>query len=239
MPEFSFDGYSDAEVVAVLRKHTFCGSVWDRYEEHLCRHGLSVLPPWIRTKRIFAEMKRKRIRCCGPVMIDEQSATDLATDATVNAISPYRAMLKNGEWDPHGPATLDAAFITGCLQQFPNVYRGWLHKAFGRELERLEAVPGNDEVTGLIEDRMRGDLFGALMAGDPEATVITQMRQNDLLALLPDDLRAVIQLVVQGYPFARAAATLGEDPEKLRARLHRIRPRLLRLREERDNDPDS
>lgn len=239
MPESPFGGYSDAEVVAMLRKHEFRGPIWDRYEEHLCRHGLSVLRPWIRNRRIFAEMKRKKIRCCGPVVIDEQSAGDLATDATVNAISPFRAMLKYDDWDPHGPATLDAAFINGCLQQFPNIYRAWLHRTFGYELERLEAVPGNDEVAGLIDAQTRTDLFGALLADDPEATVITRMQQDDLLALLPDDLRAVIQLVVQGYTFTRAAMTLGENPERLRARLHRIRPRLLQLWEQRDNGPDS
>jgi DNA-directed RNA polymerase specialized sigma24 family protein len=238
MPESASGGYSDAEVVAMLRKHEFRGRVWDRYEEHLCRHGLSVLTPWIRSRRIFTEMRRKKIRCCGPVVIGAQSAGDLATDATVNAISSFRSMLKY-EWDPHGPATLDAAFITGCLQQFPNVYRAWLRRTFGRDLERLEAVPGNDEVAGLIEEQTRADLFGALLADDPEASVIARMRQDDLLALLPDDLRAVIQLVVQGYTFTRAAMTLGEDPERLRARLHRIRPRLLKLWKQFDNDPDS
>lgn len=223
------DSYGDAEVVAVLRKHGFGGLAWDRYTEQLCRRGLCVLPPWILNKRIFAEMRRKKIRCCGPVVIDEQGARDLATDAIVNAISPFREMLTNEGWDPQGPATLAAAFINGCLQQFPNVYRSWLHKTFGHELERLEALPGNDGIARLIENRTRGD---PLLADEPEAIVIAQLRRGELLALLPDDLRAVIQLVVQGYSFTRAATVLGEDPEKLRARLHRIRPRLLRLWQE-------
>src|SRR6266481_6464297 len=157
MPESPFDGYSDAEVVAMLRKHEFCGPIWDRYAEHLCRHGLAVITPWVRSKRIFAEVKRKGIRCCGAVVIDDLSASDLATDATVRSIGPFQAMLKNDHWNPHGPATLGAAFITGCLQQFPNVYRAWLHRKFGQELERLEVVPGNEEVAGLIEEQAHGD----------------------------------------------------------------------------------
>jgi DNA-directed RNA polymerase specialized sigma24 family protein len=239
MSESPFDGYSDAEVVAMLGKHEFRGPLWDRYCEYLCHHGISVTMPWIRSKRIFAEMRRRRIRCCGAVLIDDQSARDLATDATVRAISPFQAMLKSDLWDPRGPATLDTAFVSGCLQQFPNVYRAWLHHTFGRELERLELVPGNDQVAGHIEQQVRNDPFRVPFGGDPETILITRERQDDLLALLPDDLRAVVQLVGQGYTFTRAATALGEDPKKLRRRLHRIRPRLSRLWEERDNDPDS
>jgi DNA-directed RNA polymerase specialized sigma24 family protein len=239
MPGPPFDSYSDAEVVAVLRKREFRGPLWDRYAECLCVHGISVLTPWIRNKRIFTEMKRRGLKCCGAVVIDDQGASDLATDATVRAISPFQAMLKNGQWDPHGPATSDTAFINGCLQQFSNVYRAWLRRRFGSELERLELVPGNDEVAGLIEEQAREDPLRAMFGGNPETILITRERQDDLLALLPDDLRAVIQLVVQGYTFTRAAMALGEDPRKLQARLHRIRPRLSRLWEEHGNDSDS
>ncbi|MBV9450762.1 MAG: hypothetical protein JO345_33215 [Streptosporangiaceae bacterium] len=172
------------------------------------------------------------------MVIDDQSARDLATDATVHAIIPFQAMLKNDQWDPHGPATLAHAFIIGCLQQFPNVYRAWLRRKFGTELERLEFLPGNDEVAGRLEEQAREDPLRALFGGDPERIFIARECQRDLLALLPDELRAVIQLVVQGYTFTRAAKVLGEDPEKLQARLYRIRPRLSQLWEARDGDPD-
>lgn len=239
MPEPPFDGSCDAEVVAMLRKHGFCGPIWDRYTEQLCRHGLSVITPWIRSRHIFTEMRQKHIKCCAAVVIDDLSACDLATDTTVRAISPFRELLKDDRWDPHGPATLDAAFITGCLLQFPNVYRSWLRRTLGRNLERLEVVPGNDTVAGLIDGRSRGDPLGGLLAGDPEAAVIMREREGELLELLPDELRAVLQLVVQGYTFTQAAQTLGEDPGRLQAQLYRIRPRLLQLRQEPDNDQDS
>jgi DNA-directed RNA polymerase specialized sigma24 family protein len=238
MSEPPFDGYSDAEVVAILHKHEFQGPIWDRFVEYVCSHGMSVITPWIRSKRIFAEMRLRRIRCCGAVVIDDQSAGDLAADTAVRAIGPFRAMLKSGRWDPHGPATLATAFITGCLQQFPNVYRTWLRQKFGTGLEKLELMPGTDEVAGLIEEQARERPLWAPFGGDPEKVVITRERLEELLALLPDDLRAVIQLVSKGYTFTEAAASLGKDPKQLMRRLYKIRPWLLQLWGERDKDSD-
>jgi DNA-directed RNA polymerase specialized sigma24 family protein len=237
-------GCGDADLVALLRKHDFCGPFWELYADYLADHGTTTVTSLIASRKIFAEMHRREIKCCGPVVIDGQDAADLAVDAVANAIEPFRKMLKGEEWNPHGPASLRTAFIDRCLREFPNVYRTWMRKKFGgsrdqeRRFERLEVLPGDEKVAGRAEEHAYGDPYQALISGDPEATLISREQQLELLALVPDNLRAVLQLVIQGYPFTQAAAAHGEDPKKLRRQLDRIRPRLRRIWIERNEETD-
>jgi DNA-directed RNA polymerase specialized sigma24 family protein len=237
MSEPPFADFSEEKLLALLHQHEFDGPIWERYVEALADHGVKTLTPWIASKRIFREMYRRRFFCCGPVVIDWQDAVDLAVDVVAKAIEPYRKLLMEG-WDPHGRASLESAFIDGCLRQFPNQYRRWLHNRLGLEGERIVDLPGDDKVAARYEERAHTDPAQSLI-GDPEALLISRQQQEELLTLLPDNLRAVVQLVMQGYTFRDAAAAHGLDDKKLRKQLHRLRPRLWRLWADHNRETDS
>jgi hypothetical protein len=238
MNELPYTG-NDAEVVAMLRKHEFRGHVWDRYAEYLAEYGMNTFVPLIASKKIFAEMRQKKIQCRGPVVIDHEDAVDLARMVVALAIEPHRQMLKNDEWDPTGPASLGTAFRNGCLHRFPNVYRVWLREKYGKDLEKVQVLPGDDVVASRAEERARNDPVQGLVHGDPEAILISREVRAELLALLPDNLRAAVQLVEQGFSFTDAAKALGEDPKKLQRRLDKIRPSLRRRWDDRRKETDS
>jgi DNA-directed RNA polymerase specialized sigma24 family protein len=237
MSESPFADFSDEKLLTLLRQHEFRGPIWERYVEVLADHGVKTIASWIVSKRIFREMYRRRFFCCGPVVIDWHDAVDLAVDVVIKAIEPYRKLLMDG-WDPHGRASLESAFIDGCLRQFPNQYRRWLHSTLGLQGEKIVDLPGDDEVAQWHEERAH---LGPsqFMVGDPEALLISRQRQEELLSLLPDNLRAVVQLVMQGFTFRDAAAAHGLDDKKLRKQLHRLRPRLWRLWAEHNRETDS
>jgi DNA-directed RNA polymerase specialized sigma24 family protein len=237
MSEPPFADFSDEKLLALLRQDEFRGPIWERYVEVLADRGVNTLAPWIISKRIFREMYRRRFFCCGPVVIDWQDAVDLAVDVVIKAIEPYRKLLMDG-WDPNGRASLESAFIDGCLRQFPNQYRRWLRSTLGLQGEKIVDLPGDGEVAQRHEERARLDPPES-MIGDPEALLISRQQQEELLSLLPDTLRAVVQLVMQGYTFSDAAAAHGLDDKKLRKQLHRLRPHLWRLWAEHNRQTDS
>lgn len=229
------DPRTEAELVARLAEKKFQGVLWERFAHDLAATGLRVIAPWVRTGRIFAELRRKGIPCRGPVGMGDLDVRDLAADTVARAIAAFRArMLVSQRWDPGGGARLSTLFITQCLHQFPNAYRDWMRVRFGAPDE----LPGDDDVVQETEERARDDPTLAGAGYDPEATVITREQCAELLDLLPDRLRGVIQLVVRGYSFRQAAQMLGEDPESLQRQLWRLRPRLRLAREQRRSEVD-
>ncbi|HEX6472319.1 MAG TPA: hypothetical protein VF069_24720 [Streptosporangiaceae bacterium] len=237
MSESPFADFNDEELHALLRKDRFRGPLWDRCVEALAHLGVATLAGWIASKKIFQEMRRRRYFCCGPVVIDRQDAADLAADVVVKAIEPYRKLLTD-RWDSQGPASLKSAFIDECLRQFPNQYRRWLRANLGLDREKIFDLPGDEEVARWSDGRALTDPVRALV-GDPEALTISREQQREVLALLPDTLRGVVQLVLAGYSFREAAAAHGMDDSMLRKQLYRLRPRLRELWEELHSEPDS
>lgn len=229
------DVRAEAELVAMLAEKKFQGVLWERFANDLAIAGLRVIVPWIKTKRIFGELRRKSISCRGPVGMSEGEAEDLAAETVARAIDPFRVrMLMSERWSPDGGARLSSLFVTQCLYQFPNAYRDWMRGRFGSP----EDLPGDDRVVREAEERARDDPVRADAGHDPEAAVVAHEEWQDLLDLLPDRLRGVIQLVVQGYSFRQAAELQGEDHEPLQRQLWRIRPRLRQLREQRNREVD-
>lgn len=227
------DPRAEAELVARLAEKKFSGVLWERFASDLAVVGLRVLTPWIRTHRIFGELRRKGIRCRGPVAITDAQADDLAAETVARAVDPFRVrMLVSERWDPDGGARLSSLFITQCLYQFPNAYRDWMRSTFGNQ----EDLPGDAQVARQTDERARDDPVRTGAGGDPEAAVITRAECEDLLDMLPDRLRGVVQLVAQGYSFRQAAEVAGEDPAALQRQLWRLRPRLRRARERQRNE---
>ncbi|HEY9472412.1 MAG TPA: hypothetical protein VIS06_01040 [Mycobacteriales bacterium] len=225
----------EAELVARLAEKKFQGVLWERFANDLAIVGLRVIVPWIRTRQIFPELRRKGIRCRGPVGMSEGDAEDLAAETVARAIDPFRVkMLMSERWNPHGGARLSSLFITQCLYQFPNAYRDWMRSRFGSP----EELPGDEKVVREAEELARDDPIRTETGHDPEATVIAREEWEELLDLLPDRLRGVIQLVVRGYSFRQAAELHGEDHESLQRQLWRLRPRLRQLREHRRSEVD-
>lgn len=219
---------ADAEIVARLARENFQGPLWARFAEHLAAHGLRVIVPWITTREIFPRMHEKHVRCSGAVHIPQPDAIELAADTITRAIPAFRTkMLQSGRWVPDGGASLDSLFVTQCLHQFPNVYRGWL----GRQKSTLHELPVSDAVLQRKADERHHDhsgWFPAQGAHDPAEAVLSRQRCEYLIRLLPDRLRAVVQLVAQGHSLRSAAELQGESYDTLKRELQRIRPALRR-----------
>lgn len=232
--ELNGDPRAEAELVAMLAERKFQGVLWERFANELGVAGLAVLTPWIATGRIFRELRRKGIRCRGPVGGAGLDPDQLASETVARAINPFRdKILTSEQWNPHGDARLRTLFVTQCLFQFPNVYREWL-RATHRHREEWSV---DAEVLARVEEQSRGDPGAGSSRDDPEAAAISRQECEWMLDALPDRLRAVIQLVVRGHTFKDAARLLGEDYRPLQEALRRIRPALReQLRERRRNE---
>jgi DNA-directed RNA polymerase specialized sigma24 family protein len=223
MFEPPFSDYTDAELVGALRKDGFTGPKWERYREYLAGYGLKVLLAWLRSGEIVRRLRQRGIRCGCSSAIYGQDADDLASEAVAKAVEPFRVMLVDECWDPEGPASLKSAFITGCLLQFPNAYSRWARQA--RRTGRQEVLVGDEVITDWLEWQQGQRRDSPSGDSDPQTWVIDRQCRQELLALLPDDLRAVVQLsFATGWPFRRAAREHGHHPDKLWRRLqHELR----------------
>lgn len=227
--------YSDPELYELLRKYDFRGPIWDSYMNYLADHAIKVLGGWIKSGKITGKVRGTGVGCRALVALDTADTYDLAHFAVSAGLDRFGRLLRAEQWDPRGPASLKAGCIQRCLTAYPNAYREWLKVRFGSNI-RWQHLPGagdSDE-----PGDQRGPWQEPLDAG-AEEVVLRDLQVADLLDLLPDDLRAVGQLIANdGVSFAEAARELGFNPKALNKRLLRLRPHLQDKRRELGGEAD-
>lgn len=222
----------EADLVAMLAKESFQGPLWERFANDLAYHGLHTIVRWIRTGQIFAKLESKGIPCWQPVPISQHEAECLGLETVGNAINPFRdKMLKSGRWKPGAGANLYTLFITQCLFQFSNPYKKFVRSRMqGRNETPMDADDARWEQLGHLPRRSEA----IPEHQDPSVIVTERIRRQAILDELPDELRAVVQLIEQGYPLETAAERLGYHPPSVQKKLQRHRPKLRRVLEHMD-----
>jgi hypothetical protein len=181
-PEEETRASADESLVAALRAADFQGLAWERFAEQLARYALPIITTWICTLRMFRECAVKGVRCPSfrpDERLPREAGAEMANEIISRALVRFRDLvLRPGLWSPQGGASLKSSFITQCLYQFPNVYRGWLRENKQlpaddlAELELLETPDGDpaglvmvrDEIVHALEhyvkdERVRRGLF--------------------------------------------------------------------------------
>jgi RNA polymerase sigma factor (sigma-70 family) len=215
-PRFDDEFPDGQRLLDDLKRENFEGPAWQRLEHMLATYGLRVFIPWIRTRRVFAEMSKRAIRYLPPEAEhhypQHQDVDSLAGETVARALNTIKEILRSGKWEPTGPAGLPAYFINQCLFKFPNVYRGW------RSFARYGDV--------LLEDVQHHDVVDVCVHNDPAGAAIGNMAAREILEHLPDDVRAIVQLRLSGKTMKEIADLLGRSDKSIENTMARYRRKL-------------
>ncbi|MEU2043599.1 hypothetical protein [Nocardia niwae] len=116
---------ADAELFELLRDEDFSGRGWALLEEHLARHGLSVLDAWLQTGEVFNQAAERGVHLEPTELeLDElrrwaDVRDDLKFVSVAKALVSFRQKARDGVgWSPRGGASIETYFVTGCVYAF-------------------------------------------------------------------------------------------------------------------------
>ncbi|MEB8342588.1 RNA polymerase sigma factor [Streptomyces endophyticus] len=206
---------ADRVLVEHLRARGFTGPSYQQFEAALVDYALPVLKGWMRTGEIF----RKCREYGRPVRADETLARwerdeqeELAALTVAHALKQFRdrALIAEG-WRPTGGASITTYFVGACVLQFPNQFHSLMS-----EKRRWEAG---------VSSASADDPTGQPPFDDPSHLAALRDEVDQMLGLLPPELRKAAEMIRDGYTHAEAAKALGITPGALSERFRRIRPR--------------
>ncbi len=187
----------DAELLLRLQLSGYAQEEWEPVATEFARYGLGVLPAWLASGKMFAEVRRTTKVQLIPHEggFDAETRIDLATDTVVAALPAFLEVLKQNRWDPAKGASLKTYFLGKCKWEFLNVYKRWQRLHGGPTLEVLV-----DDVRAVTDVELE----------PADQVLLARERRDAALALLStENARRAFGMVDMGYSHAEIAEELG------------------------------
>lgn len=197
----------DTVLVAHLQKHGFDNSVGELTCDVLVRYGNSIFIAWMDTGVIWQKIshlmrRHGRTVTGGRSIWTPEEADELRWSTLAEGMRHVQAKIQNGEWNPHGGASLKTYFINACLWKFLNEYRKFWRVKNGAELVMDNiTIPRHEP--------------------DPEETSIARETIKERLRPLKLGLQQIIHLRALGYTVPEIAEILGLTVKTVECRLSR------------------
>jgi hypothetical protein len=142
------------------------------------------------------------------LVLDEDDARSLAVDVLAKALPPFLQALKDGRWDPAGPANLKTFFVRRCLMELPDRYE---HQARRRAPEPIGNLTDDDGGS------THGGRWLSPCGQDPADQATTAVLTDTLLAQVDPDARAMLELQAAGYRQAEIVEMFAKADRTTRA----------------------
>lgn len=212
---------ADQELISALALTGFTGPAQEMFEAELAAYAYPVMMAWTRTGEIIKRCAQKGrplgIRDTGAGW-SRDDRCELSTETVARALDFFRKkVLLHGTWDHTRGATIKTYFVGACLFQFPNVYQRW----------NTERRSWQDRCAMVVDDP--GDPAGLGLLGSDDNTEEHAIARHQLQQVMDElkdsypDLREIIELQLQGYTCAQAAARLGLSARAIEGQLYRFR----------------
>jgi DNA-directed RNA polymerase specialized sigma24 family protein len=215
----------DHERLLLLQLEGFNGRAWRDTRQDLIFYARRVLRAKIRSGEIFSIMRSVGIPMAVDLALPSDPPTledcrDLADETIARALPPFKALLKDGVWDPTRDhvASLRTFFIGYCALKFTSAWRPWL-RARNSEPEVLYVDPTN--LPELVDESHR-----------TEQTAVDRVSLGSVLRMLPDHLmKQILILDAHDWSNRNIASYLGVSEKVVEYRLNKARKMFPHLRD--------
>ncbi|MFF3456988.1 hypothetical protein ACFYXH_22165 [Streptomyces sp. NPDC002730] len=220
---------ADEEMIRVLSRAGFQGSLYERFAEELARYGISVLRGWMHSGFIFKLVARRGYGLnpheleLEELVSNSDLREELATMTVACALPRFRQRaFVEGGWQIEGGASITTYFMGACAYDFPNEFRR--HRA-GEERQRrvlrreqhfYEPAVGKLSVAEEVIGNLRVlDIIGEVKDPRTQAAValtVDRYSQEEIRQLLEaESVRAVEGLLYRWRQKEKKHQGAGED----------------------------
>lgn len=135
---------------------------------------------------------------------------DLAIDIVAAGETHLKTFtIPENRWKPDEGASIETFFITGCLFQFPRVYRQW-------SKERLDH---HSVLVGLLPETFAPSSSNV----DTAETAVNREMANAVLRLADDTTRAILALLATDRTYAEVGEIVGLSERAVEGRVYRFK----------------
>ncbi|NYD51769.1 DNA-directed RNA polymerase specialized sigma24 family protein [Actinomadura luteofluorescens] len=221
----------DVELIEALRATQFAGRIFDLFCAEYAEYGCNIMISLMRSGEIISRCARMPAHRPRPLPISEtprwseEDIREMADETVTLALKVFvERALRQGGWDPNGPASLRTYFVNCCILQYPNVFSRWRGQRKNWEdnslLDRAECVSVSAETVTLRASSQWSD---PTAAGALDAVV----REEILGALKPRE-RIIMELCARGHSQVQISEFLHLPVTTVRGVVDRVRNRARR-----------
>ncbi|WUI04163.1 hypothetical protein OHR68_20975 [Spirillospora sp. NBC_00431] len=219
----------DVDLIKALRAARYKGRLFDLFCAEYAEYGCRIMITLMRSGEIISRCARMPPRRPRPLPISEtprwtdDDIRELADETVTLALGVFvTRALREGRWDPNGPASLRTYFVNCCILQYPNVFSRWRGQRKNWEdnalLDRGECVSTSAETVTAA---------GASTEwSDPTATIaLDTVIREELLGSLKPRERIIMELRARGHSQVQIAEFLHLPVTTVRGVVDRVRNR--------------
>lgn len=204
------------ELIAEARDAGFDSAAYMTLREHLWSYAMPVIKDALRTGKVARLLNDRNI--FQAITASDRSALHTSIesrdDLAVDIVAAGEHYLKNvtipkDRWEPNGGASIETFFLTGCLFQFPAVYRRW----------SKERTDHHSLLVGLLPDAFAA----SPTAFDTEDTAVNSEMARAVFREADNETRAILALLATGRTHAEIGERVGLSERAVEGRVYRFK----------------
>lgn len=204
------------DLIAITRADGFETAAYQMLSQHLWGYAMPVIKDWLRTGKMPRQLNDRSI--VQPISAADrvalhtsmESRDDLAIDIVAAGEKHLKTVtIPKDRWKPDEGASIETFFITGCLFQFPKVYRNWSKE----RTDRLSVL------VGLLPDTFAPRHSSV----DTAETATNREMANAILREADADTRAILALLAAGMTQAEVGQQVGLSERAVEGRVYRFK----------------
>lgn len=202
------NGGREGDLWHIVTNEGFGGRISEAVYIELAKYGARVLRKWIRTQRIFHEVRKigRPVAGFGTYRATPEEIQSLIDETVTEAVRQFRKSALAGiGWRPGSGTCMATYFVRACVHAFSNAFRKCLNEIVTVEVP-VGAIPAAAETAVDIADGMSlqqlTDSYG-----------ITGVAAT------------IVQMYLSGYSYKEIAERVGLSPKAVENRLAALRQR--------------
>jgi DNA-directed RNA polymerase specialized sigma24 family protein len=213
----ALDRTTAEDLIAQVRMEGgFSSSAYKTLSEHLWGYAMPVIKDSLRTGKMPKMLLERGIHqfISASDRVALHTSLEARDDLAIDIVTAGEAHLKaitipKNRWKPDEGASIETFFITGCLFQFPSVYRKW----------SKERTDHHSVLVGLLPETFAP----ATSTSDTAETAVNREMAHAVLREADDTTRAILALLAADHTYAEVGEAIGLSERAVEGRVYRFR----------------
>lgn len=191
-------------------------SAYRTLSEHLWGYAMPVIKDALRTGKMSAMLKERGVYqfISASDRVALHTSLEARDDLAIDVVAAGEVHLKEvtiakNRWKPDVGASIETFFVTGCLFQFPSVYRRWSKERTDRHATLVGLLPETFAPTASTFDTAE--------------TAVNREMALSVLREADDTTRAILALLASDHTYAEVGQIVGLSERAVEGRVYRFK----------------